>query len=195
MSEAKRQLLELLSQAGFPEETMVEMGFDQNDDDPRLDMALSLLCVGLYRNVCVHKEKRKVLTTESKAALIHKTSVNCSNLQVTLPYPMFVFGEKIRTRAVSCKQMPMVFPIHIQLFGSKKVEWVDNMVRIDNWMNFEMDPHQAALIVTLRAVLQDLLFRVSENSEEANALEERYQNLIDVVKDLCVFSAVCLSVV
>lgn len=189
MSEAKRQLLELLSQAGFPEETMVEMGFDQNDDDPRLDMALSLLCVGLYPNVCVHKEKRKVLTTESKAALIHKTSVNCSNLQVTFPYPMFVFGEKIRTRAVSCKQMSMVSPIHILLFGSKKVEWVDNMVRIDNWMNFEMDPHQAALIVTLRPVLQDLLIRVSENPEEANALEERYQNLIDVVKDLCVFNA------
>lgn len=189
MSEAKRQLLELLSQTGFPEESMIEMGFDANEDDPRLDMALGLLCIGLYPNVCLHKEKRKVLTTESKAALLHKTSVNCSNLQVTFPYPMFVFGEKIRTRAVSCKQMSMVSPIHLLLFGSKKVEWVDNMVRLDNWMNFEMDPHQAALIVTLRPVLQDLLIRVSESPEDVNQLEERYQNLLDVVKDLCVFDA------
>lgn len=189
ISEAKRQLLELLSQAGFPEESMVEMGFNPDDDDSRLDVSLGLLCIGLYPNICVHKEKRKVLTTESKAALIHKTSVNCSNLQVTFPYPTFVFGEKIRTRAVSCKAMSMVAPIHILLFGCKKVEWVDNMVRIDNWLNYEMDPNQAALILTLRPVIQDLLIRISENPEDVNQLEEKYQNLIDVVKDLCTFDA------
>ncbi|XP_058826729.1 dosage compensation regulator isoform X2 [Topomyia yanbarensis] len=189
ISEAKRQLLELLSQTGFPEESMIEMSFNPDDNEPRLDMVLSLLCVGLYPNVCVHKEKRKVLTTESKAALIHKTSVNCSNLQVTFSHPFFVFGEKIRTRTVACKSMSMVAPVHLLLFGCKKVEWVDNMVRIDNWLNYEMDPHQAALIVTLRPVLQDLIIRISENPEDANQLEERYQNLLDVVKDLCVFDA------
>lgn len=63
----------------------------------------------------------QVLTTESKAALIHKTSVNCSNFEQNFPYPFFVFGEKIRTRAVSCKQMSMVTPIHLLLFGSRKV--------------------------------------------------------------------------
>ncbi|XP_055534958.1 dosage compensation regulator isoform X1 [Wyeomyia smithii] len=189
ISEAKRQLLELLSQAGFPEETMVEMGFSQDDDDPRLDMVLSLLCVGLYPNVCAHKEKRKVLTTESKAALIHKTSVNCSNLQVTFSHPFFVFGEKIRTRTVACKSMSMVAPIHLLLFGCKKVEWVDNVVRLDNWINYDMSPRQAALIVTLRPVLQDLIIRISESPEDANQLEDKYLNLLEVVKDLCVFDA------
>lgn len=189
ISEAKRQLLELISQAGFPEESMIEMGFNPDDDDSRLDISLGLLTIGLYPNICVHKEKRKVLTTESKAALIHKTSVNCSNLQVTFPYPTFVFGEKIRTRAISCKAMSMVAPIHILLFGCKKAEWIDNMVRIDNWLNYEMDPNQAALILTLRPVLQDLLIRISENPEDVNQLEEKYQNLIDVVKELCTFDA------
>lgn len=66
----------------------------------------------------------QVLTTESKAALIHKTSVNCNNTEQKFPYPFFVFGEKIRTRAVSCKQMSMVTPIHLLLFGSRKVDWV-----------------------------------------------------------------------
>lgn len=103
--EAKRQLLDLLNQAGFPEETMLSSKIDPSQPDRDLDLTLGLLCAGLYPNICYHKEKRKVLTTESKAALIHKTSVNCSNLKVTFPYPFFVFGEKIRTRAVSCKQM------------------------------------------------------------------------------------------
>ena len=49
----------------------------------------------MYPNVCVHREKRKVLTTEGKAALIHKSSVNCSNREQTFPTPFFVFGEKV----------------------------------------------------------------------------------------------------
>ncbi|XP_055609063.1 dosage compensation regulator isoform X2 [Uranotaenia lowii] len=190
ISEAKRQLLDLLAQTGFPEESMIEHYFNQDDDnEPNLDMVMGLLCVGLYPNVCFHKEKRKVLTTESKAALIHKTSINCSNLQVTFPYPFFVFGEKIRTRAVSCKQMSMVSPIHILLFACKKVEWVENAVRIDDWMNFEMDPYQASLIVTVRPVLQELLIRISESPEDVNQLEDKFRNLIDVVKELCTFTA------
>lgn len=51
--------------------------------------------MGLYPNVCFHKEKRKVLTMESKSALIHKTSVNCSNFEQNFPFPFFVFGEKV----------------------------------------------------------------------------------------------------
>ena len=58
---------------------------------------IALLCFGLYPNICIHKEKRKVLTTEGKAALIHKSSVNCSNREQTFPSPLFVFGEKVRT--------------------------------------------------------------------------------------------------
>ena len=56
---------------------------------------VALLCLGLYPNVCVHREKRKVLTTEGKAALIHKSSVNRSNREQTFPSPFFVFGEKV----------------------------------------------------------------------------------------------------
>ena len=55
----------------------------------------ALLCVGLYPNVCFHKEKRKVLTSESKAALIHKSSVNLITKDPKFPSPFFVFGEKV----------------------------------------------------------------------------------------------------
>ena len=55
--------------------------------------------MGLYPNVCYHKEKRKVLTTESKAALVHKSSVNCSNREIHFESPFFVFGEKVSQRS------------------------------------------------------------------------------------------------
>lgn len=189
MWEAKRQLLDLLNQTGFPEEIMIEKHFNPDLPDNDLDIILALLSAGLYPNVCYHKEKRKVLTTESKAALIHKTSVNCSNLQVTFPYPFFVFGEKIRTRAVSCKQMSMVAPIHLLLFGSKRVDFVENAVRLDNWLNFEMDPHQAALICALRPVVADLITQASENPDEILNLEPKYQEAVSLLKDLCLFDA------
>lgn len=191
MSEAKRQLLDLLQQAGFPEETMLEMQIDPYGNDPRLDMTLALLCVGLYPNVCYHKEKRKVLTTESKAALIHKTSVNCTNLQVTFTYPFFIFGEKIRTRAISCKQMTMVSPIHLLLFGSRRVEWINNnnTVRLDNWLNYEMNPYHASLITALRPGIEDLITMAADSPDEILNLEAPSKNLVEVIKDLCIMDA------
>lgn len=186
MFETKRQLLDLLVQAGFPEESMVPGYIDQSQPDAQLDVALALLCVGLYPNVCVHKEKRKVLTTESKAALIHKTSVNCSNLAVQFPYPFFVFGEKIRTRAVSCKQMSMVAPVQLLLFGSKSVDRVGvQTVRLDRWINFQMDPQHAALVVALRPAIEELVLKVSAEPDRLLRLDEQQQRLIALVRDLC----------
>lgn len=190
MSEAKGQLLDLLQQTGFPEESMISYKVDANNDDPILDMATALLCLGLYPNVCVHKEKRKVLTTESKAALLHKTSVNCSNLAVTFPYPFFVFGEKIRTRAVSCKQLTMVAPLHLLLFGCRKVDFIkDNTIRLDNWLNFEMDPRHAAALAALKPAIETLITIACDRPDEIGQLEESQEKLINVVKELCVMNA------
>ncbi|XP_041768072.1 dosage compensation regulator isoform X1 [Anopheles merus] len=189
IAEAKKQLIENLCLAGFPQDTMMPLRFDSENPDPDLEMAMALLCIGLYPNVCYHKEKRRVLTTESRAALMHKTSVNCSNAPTTFPYPFFVFGEKIRTRAVSCKQMSMVTPIHLLLFGCKKVEWCHGSVRIDNWLNLNMDPCDAAMILALRPCLQELLVRISENPESTTSLDGKHVKLLQVIKELCAFSA------
>lgn len=190
MAEAKSQLLDLLQQAGFPEESMISGKIDANSDDPQLDMSVALLCSGLYPNVCYHKEKRKVLTTESKAALMHKTSVSCSNLSVTFPYPFFIFGEKIRTRAVSCKQLTMVAPLHLFLFGCRKIELVqNNIIRLDNWLNFEMDPLCAAQLAALKSAIEDLVTIACDNPDEVLQLDESHTKLVNVIKDLCVMSA------
>lgn len=188
--EAKRQLLDLMMQAGFPEDCMIKTRVDQNNPDPILDVTIALLCTGLYPNVCYHKEKRKVLTTESKAALIHKTSVNCSNLQVKFPYPFFIFGEKIRTRAVSCKQMTMISPLHLLLFASRKVEAIDReTVRLDGWLNYRMDPYHASLICALRPAIENLIISSSVTPDEIMNLDPSMANLVSVVKDLCILDA------
>lgn len=122
--EAKNQLRELLISCGFPETNLIPQVYNFHGEDFKLDLIVALLTMGHYPNICYYKEKRKVLTQESKAALIHKSSVNCSNRELNIPIPFFVFGEKIRTRAVSCKQSTMVSPIHLLLFGSRKVELV-----------------------------------------------------------------------
>ena len=61
--EAKKQLVDLLVQSGIPEECMVPQVFNFTGPDPKLDMLVALIEMGTYPNVCMHKEKRKVLTT------------------------------------------------------------------------------------------------------------------------------------
>lgn len=86
---------------------------------------VALLCLGLYPNVCVHREKRKVLTTEGKAALIHKSSVNCSNREQTFPSPFFVFGEKVSSQ----------FPRNVYEWRRAKARSV--IFQISVWWKFE----------------------------------------------------------
>ncbi|KAK3576029.1 hypothetical protein CHS0354_005181, partial [Potamilus streckersoni] len=129
--EAKNQLRDILMNAGFPEECLLPQMFNYNGPDNKLDTVITLLCMGLYPNVCYHKEKRKVLTTESRAALVHKSSVNCSNREIKFPSPFFIFGEKIRTRAVSCKQMTMVSPLQLLLFAARHAVVENGTVVLD----------------------------------------------------------------
>lgn len=188
--EAKNQLIQLLtSTSGFPEDTMVPQVFNYNGPDPKLDMVVALMVMGLYPNVAYHVSKRKVFTTGSKVALIHKTSVNCSNLEQTFPFPFFVYGEKIRTRAVACKQMTMVTPIHLLLFGARKVELVNNIIKLDGWINLEMKPEIAASIVALRPALESLIIRASKDPESITTPSQSDEAIINVLKKLCKLNA------
>ncbi|XP_068879887.1 ATP-dependent RNA helicase A isoform X4 [Aphelocoma coerulescens] len=94
--EAKVQLKDILISSGFPEECLMTQPFNNTGPDNNLDVVISLLAFGVYPNVCYHKEKRKILTTEGHNALIHKSSVNCpfSSQDIKYPSPFFVFGEK-----------------------------------------------------------------------------------------------------
>ncbi|XP_026754457.2 dosage compensation regulator isoform X2 [Galleria mellonella] len=188
--EAKYQLMNILTSAvGFSEECCIPQRWNPNGPDPILDVVIALMAMGLYPNVCLYQGKRKVLTTEGKPALIHKTSVNCSNQEQKFPSPLFVFGEKVRTRAISCKQTTMVAPLHILLFGSRKVEWVDNVVRLDNWLNFDMSPRSAALVVALRPAIERLVERAASEPDAALQFSPTEQKVLNCLKALCVMDA------
>lgn len=80
--------------------------FTNTGPDNNLDVVISLLAFGVYPNVCYHKEKRKILTTEGRNALIHKSSVNCpfSSQDMKYPSPFFVFGEKVKKKKDSFRK-------------------------------------------------------------------------------------------
>ncbi|GFO05392.1 ATP-dependent RNA helicase a-like protein [Plakobranchus ocellatus] len=146
--------------------------------------AVTFLCLGLYPNVCYHKEKRKVLTQEAKAALVHKSSVNCSNFPVEFPSPFFIFGEKIRTRAVSCKQMTNVSPVQLLLFGSRQVKGHGDNVVLDNWINLKMEASLAAKIVALRPPLEALVVWATKEPEQVSTPGPQEENLLGVIRAL-----------
>ncbi|KAI4794186.1 hypothetical protein KUCAC02_032219 [Chaenocephalus aceratus] len=135
--EAKVQLKEILC-------LMTQM-FNTVGPDNNLDVVVSLLSFGSYPNVCFHKEKRKILTTEGRNALIHKSSVNCpfTSHDMSYPSPFFVFSEKIRTRAISAKGMTLVSPLQLLLFACKKMSSDGEVVTLDDWIKLRI-PHQVA---------------------------------------------------
>ncbi|XP_061694799.1 ATP-dependent RNA helicase A isoform X2 [Syngnathoides biaculeatus] len=132
--EAKVQLKEILVNSGFPEESLMTQMFTATGPDNNLDVVVSLLTYGAYPNVCFHKEKRKILTTEGRNALIHKSSVNCpfASHDLVYPSPFFVFSEKIRTRAISAKGMTLVSALQLLLFACKKVSSDGQVVELDD---------------------------------------------------------------
>ena len=164
--EAKTQLRDILVNCGFPEECFLQQEYNFHGSDPGLDLMVGLLSMGLYPNVCLHQEKRKVLTAESKVALVHKSSVNCSRETLTFPLPFFVFTEKLRTRAVSCKGLTMVSPLHLMLFACRKMELMPDLtVRLDGWLSLQISPRVAALLAALRPGLERLVISSAARPE------------------------------
>ncbi|XP_026559060.1 ATP-dependent RNA helicase A isoform X3 [Pseudonaja textilis] len=184
--EAKVQLKEILVNSGFPEESLMTQVFNNTGPDNNLDVVISLLAFGLYPNVCFHKEKRKILTTEGRNALIHKSSVNCpfSSQDMKYPSPFFVFGEKIRTRAISAKAMTLVSPLQLLLFGSKKVVSDGEIITLDDWIKLRMPHNAAACIISLRAAMEALVVEVTKNPEIISELDHVNKQMLNVISEI-----------
>ncbi|XP_067933886.1 ATP-dependent RNA helicase A protein-like isoform X2 [Watersipora subatra] len=192
--EAKNQLRAILTNCGFPEEALMPLNYDYFGPDTKIDVVTGLLAMGLYPNVCYHKEKRKVITTGGKDALVHKSSVNCSNMPIKFPSPFFVFGEKIRTRAISCKQMTMISPLPLIIFGCRLVKTPSAeeaqanqgvTVELDGWIPLNVAVETVARIAALRQALEQLLERACEEPEATSEPSENDQQLLKIVRSLC----------
>ncbi|XP_019491100.1 PREDICTED: ATP-dependent RNA helicase A isoform X2 [Hipposideros armiger] len=184
--EAKVQLKEILINSGFPEDCLLTQVFTNIGPDNNLDVIISLLAFGVYPNVCYHKEKRKILTTEGRNALIHKSSVNCpfSSQDMNYPSPFFVFGEKIRTRAISAKGMTLVTPLQLLLFASKKVQSDGQMVLIDDWIKLQISHEAAACITALRAALEALVVEVTKQPEIISQLDPVNERMLNTIRQI-----------
>ncbi|XP_041276673.1 ATP-dependent RNA helicase A isoform X2 [Onychostruthus taczanowskii] len=184
--EAKVQLKDILISSGFPEECLMTQPFNNTGPDNNLDVVISLLAFGVYPNVCYHKEKRKILTTEGHNALIHKSSVNCpfSSQDIKYPSPFFVFGEKIRTRAISAKTMTLVSPLQLLLFASKKVLSDGELILVDDWIKLKMPHTAAACITALRAAMEALVVEVTKEPGIIRQLEPAYERMLNVIRQL-----------
>uniref|UniRef100_A0A8C6T457 RNA helicase n=1 Tax=Neogobius melanostomus TaxID=47308 RepID=A0A8C6T457_9GOBI len=184
--EAKVQLKEILVNAGFPEECLLNQSFNTVGPDNSLDVVISLITFGSYPNVCYHKEKRKILTTEGRNALIHKTSVNCpfSNHDLSYPSPFFVFSEKIRTRAISAKGMTLVSPLQLLLFGCKKITSDGEIVELDDWIKIRIPHDVAGGILALRAALEAQVVEVTKDPEYIRQMDPTTQRLINLIRQI-----------
>ncbi|XP_068272943.1 ATP-dependent RNA helicase A [Nyctibius grandis] len=195
--EAKVQLKDILTNSGFPEECLMTQPFNNTGPDNNLDVVVSLLAFGVYPNVCYHKEKRKILTAEGHNALIHKSSVNCpfSSQDIKYPSPFFVFGEKIRTRAISAKAMTLVSPLQLLLFASKKVLSDGELILVDDWIKLKMPHNAAACITALRAAMEALVVEVTKDPEIIQQLDPAHERMLNVIRQISRPSAAGISLV
>ncbi|KAK2084655.1 ATP-dependent RNA helicase A [Saguinus oedipus] len=184
--EAKVQLKEILINSGFPEDCLLTQVFTNTGPDNNLDVVISLLAFGVYPNVCYHKEKRKILTTEGRNALIHKSSVNCpfSSQDMKYPSPFFVFGEKIRTRAISAKGMTLVTPLQLLLFASKKVQSDGQIVLVDDWIKLQISHEAAACITGLRAAMEALVVEVTKQPAIISQLDPINERMLNMIRQI-----------
>ncbi|XP_031291477.2 ATP-dependent RNA helicase A isoform X1 [Camelus dromedarius] len=184
--EAKVQLKEILINSGFPEDCLLTQVFTNTGPDNNLDVVISLLAFGVYPNVCYHKEKRKILTTEGRNALIHKSSVNCpfSSQDMKYPSPFFVFGEKIRTRAISAKGMTLVSPLQLLLFASKKVQSDGQIVLVDDWIKLQMSHESAACVTALRAAVEALVVEVTKQPDIISQLDPVNERMLNTIRQI-----------
>lgn len=84
----------------------------------------------------------------------------------------------------------MVAPLHLLLFGSRRVDAIDNeTVRLDNWLNFRMNPYHASLITALRPAVENLIISSSESPDEVINLDQTMACVVSTVKDLCILEA------
>jgi hypothetical protein len=214
-SRSQRQIKDILMSSGFSESQMFPHHFDFYGPDAKLDILCALLAAGLYPNICIHDSKRLVVTTGMTKALICKSSVNCPSAFAgkpegsMFPYPYFVFGEKVRSRAVTCQQMTMVSPLHLVMFGSQKVDFCpaapsteigegeqEALVKLDSWIPLKMDPQDAALICGLRQAVESVIVTftqdpncLSHEDPNEDGFSKTVQMVRSAVHDVCRLSS------
>lgn len=86
--------------------------------------------------------------------------------------------------------MTLVTPIHLILFGAKRIQVISEggpLVRLDGWINLEMDTQTVANILALRPALDQMIARLSADPE--SVVDFAQSSLIQTITRLCEFHA------
>ncbi|CAF1338961.1 unnamed protein product [Adineta steineri] len=126
-------------------------------------------------------------------------SVNCGREIPIFPSPFFVFTKKIKTRAVSAKQMSMSTPIQLLLFASDQVDVVEsNLICLDNWLMLNMNTDLASKIVSIRPAIEALIIRCTQQPNDITSRPlsvEQLCNLIRLLSDQQLEHVLCENII
>ena len=97
------------------------------------------------------------------------------------PYPLFVFGEKVRTRAITARQTTCISPAQLIMTASK-VALVDGKVIVDDWIPLaDYEAKEAANLCLLRAEMDGLLITAVTAPESVGQLSEEDELLVKTI--------------
>ncbi|KAL7079809.1 hypothetical protein ACQ4LE_000922 [Meloidogyne hapla] len=205
----------LVNHSGFPESAFNSYSIDVHGPDPNLDVFLSMLVAAYYPNVCYIRDRRRVYTLEQAVALLSNMSVCVPfnrGEQADFASPLFMFSEKVkqtnenceisrqsfvnefaalslqfqlRTNCISCKQVSMISPLQLLLFGSRKVEAIGaDKVRLDNMIPLTLSAKMAAKIVALRPCIEALVVRSCMHPEQLSDQPKQDKILTALIREL-----------
>ena len=103
---------------------------------------------------------------------------------IPFPSPYFVFGEKLRTKTVSAKQLSMVEIIHLALFGSNLLTVNGDLATLDSWLDLRLPFKHAAILGGIREAISDLLSKVALNPECVLTMDSNDIELVNLVAEL-----------
>jgi ATP-dependent RNA helicase A len=155
--EVKKQLLKIMRENGFPEYSTRRKFLKNSGDDRDLNMLVTILSLGLD-NMAVHKLGRKIATGPGNSGYIGKQSVNypLNQKNVKYPFPLFVYGEKVFTYAISARQSTCINPAQLVL-ASKSISTDGNEnVVINDWIPILMEQKDLENILKLRKYLESV---------------------------------------
>ena len=154
ISELRMQLKELLEPLGFEAAATADSGI--SDDTAVVE---AVICAGLYPRVLRIERRpgapRPVLLTATKEKVfVHPASVNRDNLK-NLRADWLVYHEMVKSARVLVRDCTPITPRTLLLLGGNRVDikFLEGKIVMDNWIEFKVHPHEAALFKKMRDLL------------------------------------------
>ncbi|XP_047940847.1 DExH-box ATP-dependent RNA helicase DExH5, mitochondrial isoform X1 [Salvia hispanica] len=152
----RTEFYSLLMDAGLVDSNPITYNVWSYDEN----LLRAVICYGLYPGICsvVHNERSFSLKTmEDGNVLLYSNSVNARNSRI--PYPWFVFNEKIKVNSVFLRDSTAVSDSMILLFGGNilRGDTDGHLKMLGGYLEFFMDPALAKMYESLKLELDELI--------------------------------------